>query len=82
MRRPVARTEDKAARRHTAKMARMTKPRAKGSIVLLQRTKVKPKILMIFTRQLATLIDSGLPLLRSLTVLGKAGARQGIEKDH
>lgn len=31
--------------------------------------KVKPKVLMIFTRQLATLIDSGLPLLRSLTVL-------------
>ena len=26
---------------------------------------------MIFTRQLATLIDAGLPLLRSLTVLGK-----------
>ena len=26
---------------------------------------------MIFTRQLATLIDSGLPLLRGLTVLGK-----------
>jgi type IV pilus assembly protein PilC len=33
--------------------------------------RVKPKILMIFTRQLATLIDSGLPLLRSLTVLEK-----------
>jgi type IV pilus assembly protein PilC len=32
---------------------------------------VKPKALMVFTRQLATLIDSGLPLLRSLTVLGK-----------
>lgn len=33
--------------------------------------RVKPKALMIFTRQLATLIDSGLPLLRSLTVLEK-----------
>lgn len=33
--------------------------------------KVKPKVLMVFTRQLATLIDSGLPLLRGLTVLGK-----------
>ena len=32
---------------------------------------VKPKNLTIFTRQLATLIDSGLPLLRSLTVLEK-----------
>lgn len=33
--------------------------------------KIKPKVLMIFTRQLATLIESGLPLLRGLTVLGK-----------
>jgi type IV pilus assembly protein PilC len=33
--------------------------------------RLKPKVLMIFTRQLATLIDSGLPLLRGLTVLGK-----------
>ena len=33
--------------------------------------KVKSKSLMIFTRQLATLIDSGLPLLRGLTVLGR-----------
>lgn len=33
--------------------------------------RIKPKVLMIFTRQLATLIDSGLPLLRGLTVLGR-----------
>lgn len=33
--------------------------------------KVSGKTLMIFTRQLATLIDSGLPLLRGLTVLGR-----------
>jgi len=33
--------------------------------------RIKPKVMMIFTRQLATLIDSGLPLLRGLTVLGK-----------
>jgi type IV pilus assembly protein PilC len=33
--------------------------------------KVKPKVMMIFTRQLATLIDSGLPLLKGLNVLAK-----------
>ncbi len=33
--------------------------------------KVKSKILMVFTRQLATLIDAGLPLLRSLRTLMK-----------
>ena len=41
------------------------------SIPFLERKTVKPKTLMIFTRQLATLIDSGLPLLRGLTVLAK-----------
>jgi type IV pilus assembly protein PilC len=38
--------------------------------------RIKPKVLMIFTRQLATLIDSGLPLLRGLTVLGKQEPNQ------
>ena len=54
-----------------AKAARVARPRTKISIVLFQRKKVKPKIMMIFTRQLATLIDSGLPLLRGLNVLAK-----------
>jgi type IV pilus assembly protein PilC len=44
---------------------------ARKEITLFQRKKVKPKTLMIYTRQLATLIDSGLPLLRGLTVLAK-----------
>jgi type IV pilus assembly protein PilC len=57
--------------RTVAKAARVTRPRTKISIGLLQRKKVKPKIMMIFTRQLATLIDSGLPLLRGLNVLAK-----------
>lgn len=47
--------------------------KAKGKPITFGKgsSTVKPKILMVFTRQLATLIDSGLPLLRSLTVLGK-----------
>jgi type IV pilus assembly protein PilC len=67
----ISAPDGKATRRRAAKIARATKPRAKTSIVLFQRKKIKPKILTIFTRQLATLIDSGLPLLRSLTVLAK-----------
>src|SRR5438874_2010044 len=63
--------DGKVARRRAAKMARAAKPRGKTSIVLFQRKKIKSKVLMIFTRQLATLIDSGLPLLRSLNVLAK-----------
>ncbi|MBG7607935.1 MAG: type II secretion system F family protein [Verrucomicrobia bacterium] len=53
--------------------AKKAKAKGKGLNMTIGKTKttVKPKILMIFTRQLATLIDAGLPLLRSLTVLGK-----------
>ncbi|MDR1304904.1 MAG: type II secretion system F family protein [Verrucomicrobiales bacterium] len=35
------------------------------------KPRIKGKILMVFTRQLATLIDAGMPLLRSLTTLIK-----------
>src|SRR5438270_7904105 len=63
--------DGKEDRNRAAKAARVTKSRAKKGIVLFARKKVKSKILMIFTRQLATLIDSGLPLLRSLNVLAK-----------
>src|SRR3982751_4088632 len=64
-------SDGKPARARTVTAALMTKPREKKGIVLFQRRKVKSKVLMIFTRQLATLIDSGLPLLRSLNVLAK-----------
>src|SRR5947207_5840113 len=64
-------SDGQEARRRAAKVARTTKPRVKKGIVLFERKKVRSKVLMIFTRQLATLIDSGLPLLRSLNVLAK-----------
>src|SRR6184192_3740882 len=64
-------SDGQEARRRAARVARTTKPSAKKGIVLFQRRKVRSKVLMIFTRQLATLIDSGLPLLRSLNVLEK-----------
>ena len=65
----IASRDGKEARQRAAKMTGTTKPRAKKGIVLFQRKKIKSKLLMLFTRQLATLIDSGLPLLRSLNVL-------------
>jgi len=43
----------------------------KKAAVKKGKGKVKTKILTIFTRQLATLIDAGLPLLRSLNTLAK-----------
>src|SRR5438477_2283719 len=63
---------DGEATKRAAKATRVVQsPEKRKGIVLFQRKKVKPKILMIFTRQLATLIDSGLPLLRGLNVLAK-----------
>jgi len=61
----------KAAKAPKAAKAAGAKKELNISIPFLERKTVKPKTLMIFTRQLATLIDSGLPLLRGLTVLAK-----------
>ena len=54
-----------------AKTASKAPAVAKKSRAKVANKSVKPKILMIFTRQLATLIDAGLPLLRGLMVLEK-----------
>jgi type IV pilus assembly protein PilC len=53
------------------KAPRAARKAGSKNIVLFHRKTVKPKVLMIFTRQLATLIDAGLPLLRGLNVLAK-----------
>jgi type IV pilus assembly protein PilC len=60
--------KDPRTRRQERPVAAKTK--SKG-IVLWEKKTIKPKILMVFTRQLATLIDAGLPLLRGLNVLSK-----------
>ncbi|HYJ07154.1 MAG TPA: type II secretion system F family protein [Chthoniobacterales bacterium] len=63
--------ETKTAPQKTKPPRAERKSSGSKNIVLFQRKTVKPKVLMIFTRQLATLIDAGLPLLRSLNVLAK-----------
>ncbi len=65
-------TKGKAA----AKPAAKAKGKSKGGININLAIpgfggKVKPKVLTTFTRQLATLVDAGLPLLRGLRVLEK-----------
>ncbi len=61
----------KAKTKSPAKSQSGAKKKSSISIPFLERKTIKPKTLMIFTRQLATLIDAGLPLLRGLTVLSK-----------
>ena len=63
--------EGKAAKPKAASKKKAKAPAKSGAMKGQFGVKVKPKNLMIFTRQLATLIDSGLPLVRSLTVLEK-----------
>ncbi|MEI6712208.1 MAG: type II secretion system F family protein [Verrucomicrobiota bacterium] len=57
-----------------AAAAKAAAPAAKGkklTFSFFEKKTVDGKLLMIFTRQLATLIDAGLPLLRGLDVLAK-----------
>jgi type IV pilus assembly protein PilC len=48
-----------------------TAEKGSGPKLKKKRSSVKLRILTVFTRQLATLIDAGLPLLRSLNTLAK-----------
>jgi len=78
---PTKIIEAEKAQDKTAKKAKTGKPAAKsgkkggGMNIELKIPgfggKVKPKVLTTFTRQLATLVDAGLPLLRGLRVLEK-----------
>jgi type IV pilus assembly protein PilC len=61
----------KRARVKAAKVPGAARASFRKDIVLFQKKTIKTKTLMVFTRQLATLIDSGLPLLRGLNVLAK-----------
>src|SRR5215471_138636 len=69
---------DKAKEKPEAKgkPAKARKPGKKGGVNINIKIpglsgKVKTKVLTTFTRQLATLVDAGLPLLRGLRVLEK-----------
>lgn len=68
---PTSVCEEDLAKLPVTRTPRAERVRGIRSIALFQRKTVKPKTLMIFTRQLATLIDAGLPLLRGLSVLAK-----------
>jgi type IV pilus assembly protein PilC len=56
-----------------AKRSEASSGSARSSLIMqrLLRSKVKPKHLMVLTRQLATLVQAGLPLLRGLRILLK-----------
>jgi type IV pilus assembly protein PilC len=63
-------TAPKPSKDQKKAMAKAAAPKGKKA-GLFSRKSISSKVLMIFTRQLATLIDAGLPLLRGLNVLAK-----------
>jgi type IV pilus assembly protein PilC len=68
--------QEKTARKKTKSAARPAGGKKRGSLDIQIKIPgltggVKPKVLTTFTRQLATLVDAGLPLLRGLRVLEK-----------
>jgi type IV pilus assembly protein PilC len=71
---------ERRAAKTAVRARRAPKVKSGANIVLFERKTVKPKVLMIFTRQLATLIDSGLPLLRGLNVLAKQERDKVLQK--
>lgn len=67
-----------------AKPAGGAKPKKAANITFktpkFLRGKVKTKDLMVFTRQLATLVDAGLPLLRGLRVLHRQSTNESLKE--
>jgi type IV pilus assembly protein PilC len=78
--------QEKTARKKTKAAARAGGGKRRGALDIQIKIpglsgRVKPKVLTTFTRQLATLVDAGLPLLRGLRVLEKqerSGTLRGI----
>lgn len=75
--------QERPAAGASARPAGKTKAKGAGVNISFGASKIKTKELMIITRQLATLVGSGLPLLRSLRVLReqrKGGANTVLGK--
>ena len=81
-----AEKEDKTAKKGKAKPVAKKPGAKKGGGMNINLTipgmggRVKPKVLTTFTRQLATLVDAGLPLLRGLRVLEKQERNAALKK--
>ena len=55
-------------------------PKTSKFQIPISRGRIKPAVLAIFTRQLATLIDVGMPLLRGLRILEEQAENQTLKK--
>jgi len=85
---PTSVSEATASTMSTGKKSKSSRSKSSGGSAGLKKeiampvlfSRVKTKELMVFTRQLATLVDAGLPLVRSLQVLEKQEKNPGLKK--
>src|ERR1041385_3640609 len=66
---PTKIAEARERRRRVLVAARTNAIHRRILTLRLPRGRVKPRVLAVFTRQLATLLDAGMPLLRGLRTL-------------
>ncbi len=71
---------DSGSRKPKGKTAARSTQRKGFDLGGLLKKRVKPKQLMVFTRQLATLLEAGLPLLRGLRILLKQEKSPGLRE--
>ena len=79
----AAQTKAKAAPRPAAARGRKKKTALNAQInisIPFLANRISRKQMMVFTRQLSTLIDAGVPLLRALQILQKQERNQGLHK--
>jgi type IV pilus assembly protein PilC len=80
----AAKAQDKAAKKTAGKSPAKGGKKGGGMNINIRipglSGGVKPKVLTTFTRQLATLVDAGLPLLRGLRVLEKQERNVNLKK--
>jgi type IV pilus assembly protein PilC len=55
-------------------------PQTLKSPIRMPRGRIKPDVLAVFTRQLATLVDVGMPLLRGLRILEEQAENQALKQ--
>jgi type IV pilus assembly protein PilC len=77
---PIRVAERQQSRLKRALAARHSSARGGGLAIQLFEPRVKPVAIMVLTRQIATLVDAGLPLLRGLRILEQQEANRRLKR--
>jgi type IV pilus assembly protein PilC len=75
----ITEAKDDGGGKKGKKGAKSRKKKGSALNIQLGTPQMRPKQLMVFTRQLATLLDAGLPLVRGLRTLERQATDPGVE---